>query len=265
MSSKDIKPAKEYFVETPSGRMRIWEKGRGKRVGFFAGITGLPRWSPFLEDLSKQFCVVAPSLPGFPGGPSSEALDAPLDWVLAAGDAFDAAGLEGCDLIGESVGGALAAEVAAIWPSSVRRLVLMAPFGMFDEKEPVADVFAQMPGRMNAALSENAEALAQWLSCPPGADAGDWEIMYLRAHVASAAMVWPLGDTRLARRLPRIAAKTLVLWGGKDRVIPQSYAKRFVAALPKGAKAQVIANAGHMAGFDQPARCAQAVTKFLKA
>lgn len=265
MSGKDFKAAKEYFVDTPSGRVRIWEKGRGKRIGFFAGVTGLPKWTAFLEELSKSFCVVAPSLPGFPGGPSSEHLDAPLDWVLAAGDAFDAAGLEGCDLVGESVGGALAAEVAAIWPSSVRRLVLMAPFGMFDESDPVADLFAQMPGRMNAALSEKPDELSQWLACPQGVDAGDWEIMTLRAHVASAAMVWPLGDTRLARRLPRIAAKTFVLWGDKDRVIPPSYARRFEAALPEGAKAQLIKGAGHLAAFDQPQRCAQAIAKFLKA
>ncbi|MBM3607153.1 MAG: alpha/beta hydrolase, partial [Alphaproteobacteria bacterium] len=250
MSVKELKPAKEYFVETPSGRVRVWEKGRGKRTGYFAGLAGLPKWTPFLEELSKTRCIVAPSLPGFPGGAPSDAIDSQLDWVLAAGDAFDAAGLEGCDLIGESVGGALAGEVAAAWPSSIRKLVLIAPFGMFDEKEPVADVFAQQPGKMTHALSMQPQDLAQWLSCPPGANASDWEIMNLRAHVASAAIVWPLGDTRIARRLPRIAAKTLLLWGEGDRVIPPSYAKKFAAALPGGAKTQLVKGAGHFARFD---------------
>lgn len=259
----DLKPARESFVETPSGRVRIWEKGRGKRVGFFAGLAGLPKWLPFLDELAKTHRVIAPSLPGFPGGPSSETLDGPLDWTLAAGDVFDAADLGGADLIGASVGGALAAEVAAFWPDALRKLVLIAPFGLFDESEPVTDVFAQRPGQMAQALSERPQALNEWLAMPDGADAGEWEIMSLRAHVAAASMLWPLGDTRLARRLPRISAKTLVLWGAQDRVIPPSYAGRFATLIGKNARAKTIAGAGHLAAFDQPKRVAKAVTNFL--
>ena len=67
--------------------------------------------------LARTRHVVAPSLAGFPGGPSGDNLDDNLDRIVAAHDALTAAGLAGADLIGASVGGALAAEVAALWPA----------------------------------------------------------------------------------------------------------------------------------------------------
>lgn len=254
---------KEFYVETPAGRTRVWEKGRGKRLGYFAGFGGLPKWTPFLDRLAETRRVIAPSLPGFPGGAPSEPLDSMLDWVLAAGDVFDAAGLEGADLIGASIGGALAAEVAAVWPGAIGRLVLIAPFGLFDEAAPVADVFAQPPGNTTGVLTAKPDALREFFAPPQGVDPRDWEIQTLRANVASAAVLWPLGDTRLARRLPRILADTLILWGDNDRVIPSVYAKRFAAGVGGKSKTQIIRGAGHMVEFDQPNAAAKAVGAFL--
>jgi pimeloyl-ACP methyl ester carboxylesterase len=254
---------KEYFVDTPAGKTRVWEKGRGKTVGFFAGPGGLPKWTPFLDKLSETRRVIAPSLPGFPGGASSEPLDSMLDWVLAVGDVFDAASLEGADLIGASIGGAMAAEIAAIWPGAVRKLVLIAPFGLYDETAPVADIFAQQPANPTGILTAKPDALRDYLAAPQGANPGEWEIQALRANVASAAIIWPLGDTRLARRLPRITAETLLLWGDSDRVIPPAYAKKFAAGIAGKTKVQTIKGAGHMAEFDQPNAVAKAVEAFL--
>lgn len=254
---------REYFVDTPAGRTRVWEKGRGKTVGFFAGVGGLPKWTPFLDKLAETRRVVAPSLPGFPGGASSEPLDSMLDWVLAVGDVFDAASLDGADLIGASIGGELAAEVVAIWPGAVRKLVLIAPFGLYDETAPVADIYAQQPANPTGILTAKPDALREYLAPPPGADSGDWEIQALRANVASAAILWPLGDTRLARRLPRITAETLLLWGDGDRVIPPSYAKKFAAGILGKTKIHTVKGAGHMAEFDQPNAVAKAVNSFL--
>ncbi len=255
---------KETFVETQSGKIRVWEKGRGKRVGFFAGIGGVPKWLPFFDKLAETHRVIVPSLPGFPGGPSSEPLDERLDWVLAVGDAFDAAGLDGADLVGASVGGALAAEVAAMWPGAVRRLVLISPFGFFDEKAPVADVFAQPPNGMGRILSEKPDELGRYMAMPEGADPGEWEVMQLRAHVAAANIIWPLGDTRVAKRLGRIDCPALLLWGDKDRVIPGAYADFFLKGLAGKTKAKTVKNAGHRAEFDQPAATAKAISNFLK-
>ncbi|HEV2571932.1 alpha/beta hydrolase [Methylocella sp. CPCC 101449] len=254
---------KERIVETPAGPTRVWEKGRGKKLGYLAGLNGLPKWSPFLDKLAETRRVIVPSLPGYPGGPSSEPLDTQLDWVLAARDALVAAGLDGADLIGASVGGALAAEVAALWPKSVRKLVLIAPFGLFDSETPIADVFAQRPGQTTVLLSEKPTDYAGYLSVPKEGDAGEWEVQTLRAHIAAASLIWPLGDTRLSKRLMRIMAPTLILWGHNDHVIPLSYARRFAEGIGAGTKVKIVRKAGHTLEFDEPKAAARTIDSFL--
>src|ERR671929_1145683 len=121
-------------VELNGFSSRVWKKGSGPPIGFLAGFGGLPRWIPFLDALAKERTVIVPSLPGFPGGERGHTvLDTHLDWVLATHQLLHRAGLDGADLAGSSVGASLAAEVAAIWPQSVRRLALIAPFGLFDD------------------------------------------------------------------------------------------------------------------------------------
>src|SRR5689334_7799192 len=117
-------------IEVNGHPCRVWCKGRGPILGFFAGFGGLPRWIPFLDRLAEQRTVVVPSLPGFPGATGHALLDTHLDWIVATRRLVTAAGLDGADLVGSSVGAALAAEMAALWPASVRRLALIAPFGL---------------------------------------------------------------------------------------------------------------------------------------
>jgi abhydrolase domain-containing protein 6 len=256
---------RETMVATPRGPMRVWRKGKGKRLGVLAGIGGQPKWTPFLEELSQSRQVVAPSLPGFPGGPGSEGIDTHLDWIVATRDALIAADLVGVDLVGASVGGALAAEMASLWPSDVRRLALIAPYGMFDEAEPIADIFAQPPNGMSAILSTKPKEFDAFLAPPDDGSRAEWEIHSLRARVAAAAIIWPLGDTGLMKRISRLTAETLLLWGDGDRVIPASYAKRFAKAIPGKSKMKTIKNAGHVAEFDQPKLVATAIAAFLNA
>src|SRR6266545_7925673 len=123
-------------VEINGFSSRVWTQGSGPKLGFLAGFGGLPRWIPFLDALAGERTVIVPSLPGFPGGERGHTvLDSHLDWVLAAHQLIHKTGLDGADLAGSSVGGSLAAEVSAIWPGPVKRLALIAPFGLFDEKD----------------------------------------------------------------------------------------------------------------------------------
>ncbi|MDP4595220.1 MAG: alpha/beta hydrolase [Beijerinckiaceae bacterium] len=252
----------ESFVDTPLGKTRVWTKGRGKRLCVLAGAGGAKKWTPFLEELSRSRKVIVPSLPGFPGGAPSEGLDQLMDWILAACDVVEAAGCLDSDMVGASIGATFAAEIAAFWPDNVKKLTLIAPFGLYDAAHPVADIFAQRPGAMANVLSRKPDELNTWLSPPEGFDPGEWEVQSLRANVATASIIWPLGDTRLNQRLWRIKAPTMVLWGGEDQVMAPAYAKLVAAAIGKNAKTKIVRNAGHMAEFDQPAAVARAVIGF---
>ncbi|MDH3737821.1 MAG: alpha/beta hydrolase [Alphaproteobacteria bacterium] len=248
---------------------RIWSKGTGRRVGVLPGIGGLPQWSPFLDELSQSCTVVTLSPPGFQGsGVGHEQLDSDLDWALALYDLMVGAGLEDCDLIGVSVGGAFAALLAATWPRLVRRLVLVAPLGLFDEEDPSADIFAVRPGTMPDLLCANGSAYRALHDVPEGATDDqtiEWQIKELRALEAMHRYMWPLGDANLAKRLPRISVPTLLVRGDQDAVLPESYVGRFAQTIAGPVESTTIAGAGHLADIDAPENLATRIREFLEA
>lgn len=242
---------------------RIWRKGSGPTIGFLAGFGGLPRWVPFLDELAKSRTVIVPSLPGFPGGDRGHSvLDTHLDWLLAVHDLLGKAGLDGADLAGSSVGASLALEMAALWPASVRRLALIAPFGLFDEKDPPTDPWAQRGDAVPGLMCADPAIWTALKTVPDGANSIEWPIEQVRASEAAARIFWPLGNTRLEKRLGLVKAPTLLLWGAEDRIMPRSYAERLAAGIHGRTEVKVIDGAGHLAELDKPADVAAAMLGF---
>src|SRR4051812_12128700 len=93
---------------------RVLQAGQGQPVVYFAGVGGLPRWSPFLDALAATRRAIAPSLPGFPGATDFRHLDDYYEWVVAALEIIEGLADEPVDLIASSVTAPLAAEVAAV-------------------------------------------------------------------------------------------------------------------------------------------------------
>jgi pimeloyl-ACP methyl ester carboxylesterase len=252
------------IVDVNGFATRVWRKGSGPRIGFLAGLGGLPRWVPFLDRLAQARTVIVPSLPGFPGGDRGHSvLDTHLDWVLAVRELIDKAGLAGADLVGSSVGGSLAAEVAAIWPEKVARLALIAPFGLFDASDPMTDPWAQTADDVPALMTAKPETYKALKQVPAGANSVEWPIEQTRAAEAAARIFWPLGNTRLERRLPLIEAPTLLIWGAEDRVLPRSYAGAIARAMTARTETRIVAGAGHLAELDQPDEVAAAILAFM--
>jgi pimeloyl-ACP methyl ester carboxylesterase len=238
---------------------RVWRKGIGRPLGFLAGYGGLPRWTPFLERLSEERTIIVPSLPGFPGATGHAVLDSHLDWIVAIRQLLSAAGLDGADLAGGSVGASFAAEIAALWPDAVRRLALIAPWGLFDAAAPPTRPWAQKSADIATVLCANP---GNWTALKDGSDAPsaiEWSIEQVRANEAAARIFWPLGDTRLERRLPLINAPTLLIWGEQDGVLARSYADAFASGISGRTEIRTIADAGHLADLDQPEATARAI------
>lgn len=250
-------------VEINGFASRVWRRGAGPKLGFLAGYGGLPRWIPFLDALARERTVIVPSLPGFPGGERGHtALDNHLDWVLTVRQLLLKSGLEGADLAASSVGASFAAEVAAIWPSVVRRLALIAPWGLFDENEPMTDPWAQRPLEVPALLCADPERWNQLKGEPEGVNSPEWPIEQTRANEAAARAFWPLGNTRLEKRLPLIEAPTLLIWGEQDRILPRSYADRFAVTIAGRTEITTIPGAGHLAELDKPDGVAAAILRW---
>jgi abhydrolase domain-containing protein 6 len=250
-------------VEVNGHPARVWRKGSGPKLGFLAGFGGLPRWAPFLDRLAAKRTVIVPSLPGFPGAAGHTALDNHLDWILAVRQLLERAELAGADLVGSSAGGSFVAEVAAIFPDYVRRIALIAPWGLFDENDPMTDPWAQRADAVPGLMCADAEKWKALVAAPEGANSVEWPIEMVRAAEAAARAFWPLGNTHLKRRLPLIHAPTLLLWGEQDRVVPRSYAATIAKSIKGKSETKLIAGAGHLAEHDKPDEVARAILEWM--
>jgi pimeloyl-ACP methyl ester carboxylesterase len=257
---------KRLSIRRGAFKIRCWSHGRGRPILFLHGWSGLPRNTAWLEALARRRLVIAPEFPGFGESERLELLDDFLDIALYHFDLFAALKLKQADLIGHDFGGAIAAEVAALRPALVRRLVLVAPTGLFDEKSPGVDPFATTEAELTAASWYDVEAAkAGGLLPAPQTDDEKKAAVIERAKALATAgkFLFPIPDKGLKKRLSRIEAPTLLLWGAGDKVVPPGYAALFKRQI-KGARAVAIAKAGHFPMLEQPARFTAAVKRFLR-
>lgn len=224
---------------------------------YLPGMGGNAGVSPALAQLDG-FDVVIPAVPGFAGEAGFEAPADYLGWLVATWDALDASGAldDGpVPIVGASVGGMLAAELAALRPEVVSKLALLAPFGIADAADIGFDYYSvRGPDRLPHLFAKGVpEAFEQQF-----ADRGEEEAPVARylSDIATAALTWPIGDRGTAHRLHRIRCPKIVLMGGQDELLPPS-----VGDLWGGAT--VIDGAGHLIEWDCPDEVAAALRAFL--
>jgi pimeloyl-ACP methyl ester carboxylesterase len=224
---------------------------------YLHGAVGQKGWAPFLDRLSERFTVYAPVMPGYGSATGLEHLADLTDLTLYNLEVLNLLGVTRAHVIGHFLGGMIAAEMAAASPSSIDRLVLVSPAGVWRDEEPVADL-----------LALNAKEISERLTATPdGAASLDGltdELARDRMQDIAAAgkFLWPLPDRGLRRRTYRIKASTLILWGDRDRINPPSYAGDFAKMIARS-QTGTVANAGHLLMLEQPAAFTDAVASFL--
>jgi pimeloyl-ACP methyl ester carboxylesterase len=253
----------ETVVELRDGRfkIRVLSAGEGPPLLHLHGAGGL-YWDPFLDGLAAGHRVVAPEHPGFGGSQGLEHVEDVWDLVLYYNELLDELGIDRATVVGHSFGGMVAAELAANNPERVERLVLVAPIGLWLDEHPVPDISGVPPEQLPGLLLADPDGpLAAMLPAP---DPSDPESMLAAVNSITAILqfIWPLPDKGLSKRLYRVKAPTLVVWGAEDRLVDPAYGPAFVDAIAD-ARLEVIAGAGHLPQLEQPERTAAAVAAFL--
>lgn len=246
--------------------VRVRRSGEGPPAVFLHSAAGLSDTDPFVAALSSSHDLVAPVHPGFEELDDLDPIHDVHDLALYYDDLLGALGLESVPVIGHSFGGMIAAELAAHVPQRVSKLVLICPFGLWSEDHPGEDMFAAFPLTIHELLWADPSAHAP-VPVAAGGDAMEPErlqmlLSLLQGMTAAGKFLWPLPDKGLARRLHRISAPTLVVWGAKDRLLPSAYADDFAALIPD-ARVEIVDDAGHMVTVEKPGEVAGVVTNFL--
>jgi len=246
---------------------RVHRAGNGDPVVFLHGAAGL-QWDPFLDGLAERFSVYAPEHPGTTlGDPDGiRALDDLWDLVLYYDELFDALGLESPAVVGHSFGGMVAAEIAATLRGRVSKLVLISAIGLWRDDEPVPNFMVMTPQELvPIAVADQNGPVAAMLLAPPDleSEAGQTAVIQSTWSLAcTGKFIWPIPDRGLRKRLHRITAPTLIVWGHQDRLVSTAYADEFADAI-KGSRVEVLEGAAHFPHVEQPERTVAAVTEFL--
>jgi pimeloyl-ACP methyl ester carboxylesterase len=261
------------LLELGAGRptIEVLEAGEGAPLVFLHGAGGIPVWEGALPLLAREFQVYAPLLPGFGKSTGLEQLDDQLDLFFHGFDVIEALGIERPYVVGESMGGWMAAEMAALRPKEIGRLALAAPLGLWRDEAPVVDMFGCMTHELvpflfhdtSCAAARRMLALTQLISDKDDRTEEQVEtlITLARGFRTAAKFLFPIPEHGLERRLPRIEAPTLVLWGAADRFAAPLYARIFAEKI-RGAKLEMISGAGHLIGLERPEPYARAVLRF---
>ena len=246
--------------------------GSGPPLVFVHGLSGCwPNWLEQLAVFAPDHRVIALDLPGFGHSPGEAGEVSMHGYAELLETLLAQLGIERPTVIGNSMGGLIAAELAASFPDRVERLVLVSPAGISTYRNrlttrvmPAITRLQQVLALGAAWTASHADALA---TRPRSRD------LVLAGVVAHPSRLPPplaaeqlrgagtdgflsaleaILDFDLRPRLPLISCPTLVVWGTKDRLITVADAARFAEAIP-GARKVIYEDTGHMAMLEQPA------------
>lgn len=242
-----------------------FEMGSGAPIVFLHPGRGLHGAQPFLDQLAPHARVIAPSHPGFGESQLPPWMTSVEDLAYHYLDFFDALDLRGVTLVGSSFGGWLAAALAIKPSDRIRRLVLMdavgAKFGGRNDRE-IVDIWARTRADLGKLMFHDpARGAIDYASL------SEEELkIHARNRESEALFGWSpyMHDPKLVRRLHRILAPTLVLWGASDGIVSPDYGRAYAAAIP-AARFGLIERAGHLPYIEQPEACAKALLNFIEA
>jgi pimeloyl-ACP methyl ester carboxylesterase len=256
-----------FTFKSPPSKIEVVQAGKGRDLLFLHSAGGHMPNDPLIAALATRYRVSAPLLPGYGRSEGEDGLRDMLDVTLHALDVLEKLKLKKPIVVGHSMGGMIAAEMAAIAHTEIEKLCLLAPAGLWLDEHPIVDIFTKLPYELPALLFHDAE-LGRRLMTAGGGDMGDPEflkqflVMNARRLGMAGKLLFPIPDRGLSQRLRRITARTLVVWGREDALIPPLYGEAFKKAISK-ARLVRIAKAGHAVGQEKPEAVLKAIRDFF--
>jgi len=245
--------------------LEVFEVGEGPPILFLHNGGGFEPEHEFVALLSARHRLIAPSHPGFGRSSLPDWIDTPDDIAYIHLELMDRLGLAQVDIVGCSIGGWIAAELASKSPERVRRLVLVAPEGVKTgptDRLDIPDIYA-MPADELERISCHDPAR---MRIDPSQMTDEQLGVLMRNRETTALLVWEpyMHNPKLRHRLHRVIAPTLFLRGESDGLISADYISAY-ARLLANARTATIAAAGHAPHVEQPEAFARAVLQFLEA
>jgi pimeloyl-ACP methyl ester carboxylesterase len=236
--------ANETVLNTRGGDLLLRRAGSGPTVLFLHGAGGIPSWLPFFDKLSDRFDLLVPDHPSFGRSPTPVWLDDMADLAYFYLDLFEQLQLKDIHIIGHSMGGWLALEIAIRSQARIKSLTLIASVGIRIKGNPVANLFFMGPEQLVRALYADPKLIAQELARTPSPE----EIERIVVNrTAAARLAWHprFFNPKLSKWLHRVSVPTQIVWGAQDQIVSPAYADEFKRLIPQ-AMVTMVPDAGHI-------------------
>ena len=231
----------ESYVEIDGCKVRLRRGGRGAPLLFLHGASGAPAILPFMESLARRFDVLVPEHPGWGKSDEPAWLENIHDVAYFYLDFLEHLDLRDVTIVGSSMGGWIAMEIAVRDTARLKSLVLVSPAGVAAPGVQAADIFLMSPEELVRNLFVDQRLAEARLAIPEDVD------MALKNRHTTARLAWEprLHDPHLPKWLHRIDVPVKIVWGREDRILPVAFLEEYKRLLPK-AQAFVVEGAGHL-------------------
>ena len=265
--------ARTTVVTVAAHQVALTRGGAGTHVLYLHGLcdmhSALPgdRFTDFLSRLVPTMDIVAPALPGYSGSSGVENMHDVEDYVFLLVDLLDRLVLRSVDVVGHSLGGWLAAELALRRPDRVRKMALVSPLGLHVPGLEVPPVFGALAPRGVGGFSEarrfffaDPDGVAALEALPDGMSE-EQQLRWFGGLAGAARLGWKaphFQSRRLTERLSRIAVPTLVVGAEQDLVVPGPMTRAWVDGMAD-ARLVEVPKTGHAAVLETPVVAAEVI------
>ncbi|MFN2646450.1 MAG: alpha/beta fold hydrolase [Burkholderiales bacterium] len=253
-------PFTDHSVEIDRCRTHFRRGGRGTPLVFLHGASGAPVVLPFMEKLAERFEIIVPDHPGYGRSDEPDWLENIHDLAYFYLDFLAALELERAVIVGSSMGGWMAMEMAVRNTARIGSLVLVSPAGIAAEGVEPADIFLLSPEDTIRKLFYEQKHAEERLAMPMTPEAID---LALKNRHTTARLAWEprLHDPFLPKWLHRIDVPVAIVWGKDDQILPVGIAHELKRRMPR-AELHVFERCGHLPQVEKPAEFCDLVVRF---
>ena len=256
---------KEEQIAIPEGKLTMRTSGSGDPLLILHGELGFPGWRKYHQELSEQYKVMAPSHPGYDESDR-------LDWAMKVSDlagvylqVIDDLNIDNIKLVGFSMGGWLAAEMAVMDPGKFSKLVLVGPMGVKPEEGEIYDLFLNLAPDFLEESFLNPKSVEEYSLIRPDEPSPEQEELWEVGREQSARLAWKpyMYNQTLPYLLRRLKGlQTLIISGKQDAIVPTDALRIYNESIP-GSILSLIDQSGHRPEIEKTEDFLKVVKNFL--